>query len=84
MADRYFVKIGKAKEREVSREEFIQAERNAGFVPKAGCGDVATAGFGFSQGDIEIRGRIEADPVDGEEARWLKRRFERKDVTNAN
>ena len=30
---------------EVTQEQFIQAERAAGFYPKHGCGSVATAGF---------------------------------------
>ena len=33
-------------EKEVSKEEFIKAERNAGFYPKSGNGDdCATGGF---------------------------------------
>jgi len=31
---------------EVTQEEFILAERAAGFRPKHGCGPVATGGFG--------------------------------------
>jgi hypothetical protein len=48
-------------EREVTREEWVRAERHAGFYPKGGDrGQPATGGF-FGHG---VRGRIEARPLD--------------------
>ena len=35
-------------EREVTADEFVAAERNAGFYPKPWCGPFATSGFGWS------------------------------------
>lgn len=52
---RYFLTKGAAEEVEVTKEEFIQAERRAGFRPKSGDG-LATAGFSSS---IGISGRVE-------------------------
>lgn len=61
---RYFVKIDDCPEREVTAEEFVRAERDAGFHPKPGCGPFATAGFGVTRydgpdGRRSINGRIE-------------------------
>lgn len=61
MSAHYWIKQDTEPWREVSREEFICAEREAGFVPKAGCGPVATAGFGMSGPDGSISGKIEYD-----------------------
>lgn len=50
---------------EVSQDEFVKEERDAGFIPKPGCGPVATTGFGIHKpteewkGDID--GRVEPD-----------------------
>lgn len=53
---RYFLKHGALGEREVSREEFIRAERMVGFWPKSNDPNaLATAGFSGSG----ISGRIE-------------------------
>jgi hypothetical protein len=41
--------------RQVTEDEFIAAERRAGFIPQAGCGPIATAGFG----DGKVEGKIE-------------------------
>lgn len=64
--DRFFVTLGTEPEKEVSKEEFIRAERNAGFRPKL-CFDhpdymttFATAGF---QGN-GIYGRMEFDRLE--------------------
>ena len=42
---------------EVSQDEFIRAERHAGFRPKYGTGPVATGGFsgGGMKGRVEFR-----------------------------
>jgi len=44
---RYFLKPDSARAmwQEVTEEEFVAAERGAGFYPKHGCGPVATGGF---------------------------------------
>jgi len=56
---RYFLKGDWEEEyREVTKEQFIDAERAAGFHSKFGSDSVATAGF--SGGGIS--GRIEPDP----------------------
>ncbi|MEK7600581.1 MAG: hypothetical protein AAB463_01300 [Patescibacteria group bacterium] len=48
---RYWLQVQGCPKHEVTRERFIQAERNAGFYPKSGSGDVLATG-GFSSGDI--------------------------------
>lgn len=56
MADKYYLKADWQKDwTEVTQEEFIKAERAAGFHPKWGCGPVATAGFtsGMVSGKVE-------------------------------
>jgi hypothetical protein len=47
------------KWREVTQEQFIKAEQNAGFHPKRGCGPVATGGFsaGSMEGAITYDGK---------------------------
>lgn len=44
---RYFLKpdSDRAVWQEVTEQEFVAAERGAGFYPKYGCGPVATGGF---------------------------------------
>lgn len=44
---RYFLKpdSDRAMWQEVTQEEFVAAERGAGFYPKHGCGPVATSSF---------------------------------------
>ncbi len=54
--DRYWIKKGDKAWEEVSQAAFVDAERNAGFQPKPGCGPLATAGF--SGGTPTIKGRI--------------------------
>lgn len=61
MSAHYYVKRNGEPWREVSKLEFIAAERDAGFIPKAGCGPIATAGFGRSGPDGSIDGKIEYD-----------------------
>lgn len=56
---RYYLRRNRGRWREVSRDGFIAAEREAGFIPKSGCGPLATAGFGISGPDLELDGRIE-------------------------
>lgn len=46
MKAKYYLSILGKEPIEVTQEEFIQAERSAGFRPKPGCGPVATGGFG--------------------------------------
>ncbi|EFU5438376.1 hypothetical protein HT774_004154 [Salmonella enterica] len=58
---RYFLSHPAFGEKEVTQEEFISAERAAGFYPKSGSG-VATGGF--SCGDI--RGRTELSRLEEE------------------
>lgn len=58
MTQRYFLQIGNEREREVTKAEFVSAERNAGFRNTMGQPDEpATAGFGNSR--IGTRGRVE-------------------------
>lgn len=54
---RYLLTEGDGPEREVTAEEWISAERRAGFHPKPGLGPFATAGFGSTNPDLH--GRIE-------------------------
>ena len=56
MKEKYYLKGNWEKEYgEVSKKQFAEAERNAGFYPKGG-GLVATAGFfsGSVQGKVEF------------------------------
>lgn len=56
MANRFFLRNGPSdKWREVTQDEYIQAERVAGFHPKPGCGPFATAGF---HGPNGVEGRL--------------------------
>jgi hypothetical protein len=60
MSERYFLKVGDGPEKEVSKKEWIVAERQSGFYPK--CFDPvyeipATAGFHNSQ--TGVSGRME-------------------------
>ncbi|EAM7657038.1 hypothetical protein GSB13_003858 [Salmonella enterica] len=55
---RYFLSHPAFGEKEVTQEEFINAERAAGFYPKSGSG-VATGGFGSG----DIRGRVETTRI---------------------
>ena len=52
MQERYWLKRTGSAWQEATQEQFIQAERNAGFRPKSGSG-VATGGF--SNGSITGR-----------------------------
>lgn len=61
-SQRFFLSHPAFGEKEVTKEEFIAAERAAGFFPKSGSG-VATGGFGSG----DIRGRVETFKV-GEES----------------
>jgi hypothetical protein len=56
--DRYFLKFDGIpnSEKEVTKEQFIKAERGAGFRPKSGNpNDVATGGFGNGSISGEVR-----------------------------
>lgn len=53
-SQRFFLSHPAFGEKEVTKEEFIAAERAAGFFPKSGSG-VATGGFGSG----DILGRVE-------------------------
>ena len=60
---KYFLKASFSdNEKEVTQDEFVRAEQNAGFHPKYGCGPVATGGF--SNGTIS--GRVEYVVTDKE------------------
>lgn len=52
---RYYLKCGDGAERKVTQDEFVRAERTAGFRPKPGCGPVATGGFSSGV----LAGRVE-------------------------
>lgn len=57
---RYYVTEGHATEREVTKAEYVSAERRAGFTNTLGRpNDPATASFSRSSGGTEIRGRME-------------------------
>lgn len=60
--DKYFIEVKGFGEKEVTKEEFIKFERQAGFRPKNGCGDVATGGFCSGS----ISGRVEYVRLEGE------------------
>lgn len=62
---RYFLSY-KGMEKEVSREEWIKAERDAGFRSKFGDDKEATGGFGSSNG---VSGRVEYVKEDSNENR---------------
>lgn len=53
--EEYYLQIADGPRQRVSQEEFVSAERAAGFRPKPGCGPVATGGF--SSGPI--RGSVD-------------------------
>lgn len=53
----YFLTHAPLGEEEVTEQEFIQAERAAGFFPKFGSDGPATGGFSNSQ--LNISGRVE-------------------------
>lgn len=54
--ERYFLSEGDRPEIEVDQGRFVQAERNAGFRPKPGCGPAATGGFSNGR----VSGRVES------------------------
>lgn len=56
---RYWVRLGDGPEREVTKAEFIAAERAAGFYSKFGPNEVATAAF--SNGRISGRTEVVDD-----------------------
>lgn len=53
MKERYWLRISGHAWQEATKDQFVQAERSAGFRPKPGCGDVATGGF--SNGSLQGR-----------------------------
>ena len=55
---RYFVQVGQEVEREVSKEEYMQTERNAGFSGPDG--QLATSSFSGipTNPDEWVRGRV--------------------------
>lgn len=59
--EKYFITEGNTPEREVTQEEYVRAERSAGFHPKPGCGPTATASFSGKCGGQDISGRTEYD-----------------------
>jgi len=66
---KFFVSRNGQPETEVSKAEFVRAEREAGFYPRLGgtYRDLATDGFSSATplGGREIRGRIESDQSEG-------------------
>lgn len=59
--ERYYLKADWQTEwQEVTQDQFVDAERNAGFHPKSGCGPVATGGFS-ARG---ICGRVDYEKVE--------------------
>ncbi|MBT4849331.1 hypothetical protein HON36_00575 [Candidatus Parcubacteria bacterium] len=66
MKERYWLQTGTLAWQEATREQFIQAEKSAGFYPKPGCGDVATAGFSGKA----TKGRITSGEVSEENYGW--------------
>jgi len=61
----YFLTEGGSPEREVTKAEFVSAERRAGFVNTMGQPEEpGTAGFGGRDGDTEIRGRMVYVPAE--------------------
>jgi len=65
VAKRYWLKVGSADWREVNEEQFIKAERDAGFCPRDGDG-LATGGFSTTIGG-GICGRITRGEIDRRE-----------------
>ena len=63
MKAKYYLSILGKEPIEVTQEEFIQAERSAGFRPKPGCGPVATGGFdsGALSGSIKYEKEDNSD-----------------------
>lgn len=66
MNARYFLRGSWSQEwSEVTKEEYVKAERGAGFRPKGfDMGQAATAGFGSSSG---VHGKVEYEWVADEE-----------------
>ena len=60
--DKYFIKINNI-EKEVTKQEFIEMEQSCGFYPKEGL-EIATGGFAYCKGSIDIRGRVEFNCID--------------------
>lgn len=57
MNTKYYLSIANGPEQEVTQEQFIEAERDAGFYPKPGCGPIAIDEFesGIITGRVEYR-----------------------------
>ncbi len=66
MRERFWLRASSLLWQEATREQFIEAERRAGFRPKPGCGDIATGGF--SGGSIQ--GRITSGEITEEKYGW--------------
>jgi len=54
---RYFLKVCGEKAEEVTKEEYVNAEARAGFIPKCE-GEPATSSFGCFREDLIIEGWI--------------------------
>ena len=64
---RYWLREGNDPWKEVFEEEFIKAERSAGFYPKSGNG-VATGGFSSSRSRFE--GRVTYGEITQDKRGW--------------
>lgn len=56
--NKYYLTMLGLFELEVSKEQFMEAERLCGFYPKED-GELATGGFGFEKNGFQCKGRIE-------------------------
>ena len=57
MKAHYYLKCGNEEEKEVTEQEFIDAEQAAGFRSKFGINSVATGGFsnGYTKGTVRYK-----------------------------
>ena len=66
MSVRYFLKTDWTSWKEVTKEQWVSAERSAGFRPKGGGDGCATGGFSGHG----VRGRIISDNIKPESYTW--------------
>jgi hypothetical protein len=68
----YWLRIDTLPWQKATEEQFVKAERNAGFFPKPGCGEVATGGFSGRA----TEGRITYGEITEEKYGWDPEFFE--------